>query len=81
MTPQDFTETTFLRFLRSRIYSRWFYAFLASICTMDAVADTLDILRPGKNFTLDVLSLVASALAALLTATLFLDLLLRRTRT
>ncbi len=69
-----------LRFLRGCMYNRWFYASLALVCALDVVTDVLDILHPTANFVVDVISLIASAIAAVLTLGVFLDLHLRRAR-
>jgi hypothetical protein len=47
---------------------------------LNVAAETLDILRPGQNLALDLLSLTSSAVAAFLTGAVFLDLFLRRTK-
>jgi hypothetical protein len=69
-----------LKFVRGCLYNRWFYALLAAVCLLDVVTDVLDILRPTANFLVDVVSLVASGIAAVLTMAVFLDLHLRRAR-
>lgn len=73
----------FVRFVRRSIYNRWFYAFLAFVCLLNVVAEVLDVSRPDRNLALDLIdliSLVASSVAALLTGAVFLDLFLRRTK-
>jgi hypothetical protein len=65
-------------FVRRSIYNRWFYAFVALVCLLNAGSELLDILSPGHNLALDLVSLIASSVTALLTATVFLDLFLRR---
>lgn len=70
----------FVRFVRRSIYNRWFYAFVALVCLLNVAAEALDISRPGQSVPLDLLSLIASAVAALLTGAVFLDLFLRRTK-
>ncbi len=70
----------FVSFVRRSIYNRWFYAFIAFVCLLNAAAEALDISSPGQNFAVDLVSLIASSLTALLTATVFLDLFLRRTK-
>ncbi len=70
----------FVRFVRRSIYNRWFYAFVAFACLLNAGAEVLDIASPGQNLALDLVSLIASAVAALLTGAVFLDLFLRRTK-
>ncbi len=66
--------------MRSLIYSRWFYAFLAAVCLLDAVVDVIDIIRPGESFTLDLISVMSSIIAAVMTGLVFLDLHLRRAK-
>ncbi len=70
----------FVRFVRRSIYNRWFYAFLAIVCLLNASAEGLDISSPGQNMAVDLVSLIASIVAALLTSAVFLDLYLRRTK-
>lgn len=65
---------------RRCIYSRWFYASLAFVCVLDVAADTLDILHPGENLAIDVISLVLSGVAAVLALAVFVDLGVRRAR-
>jgi hypothetical protein len=73
-------ERTFLRLLRGCIYNRWFYALLCAVSLLDVATDVVDILHPSANYAWDLVSLVASGLVAMLTATIFLDLQLRRGR-
>jgi hypothetical protein len=50
---------------------------------LNVVAEVLDVSRPDRNLALDLIdliSLVASSVAALLTGAVFLDLFLRRTK-
>jgi hypothetical protein len=68
----------FLSFVRRCIYNRWFYAALAVVCLLDAITDLMDLLTPGGNDTVDLLSFIASALAALFAGAVFIDLHLRR---
>jgi hypothetical protein len=70
----------FTTFVRRSIYNRWFYGLVAIVCLLNAAAELLDIASPGQNFAVDLVSLVASVFTALLTATVFLDLFLRRTK-
>jgi hypothetical protein len=70
----------FLNFVRRCIYNRWFYAALAVICVLDAATDLLDIVNPGKHSIVDVLSFVASGVAAVFAGVVFLDLHLRRAK-
>lgn len=78
MAEERGTEAAFLRFVRGCIYNRWFYAFLAAVCILDVAVDVIDILRPSADAVTDVISLVASAIAAVLTTTIVLDLQFRR---
>jgi hypothetical protein len=64
--------------VRRFIYNRWFYALLAAVCLLDAVCDTFDIASPGGYPMLDVISLVTSLFAAILTLLIFIDLQRRR---
>ncbi len=61
-------------FVRRFIYNRWLYAILAGVCVLDTVCDTFDIVSPGGYPSLDVISLITSAAAAILTLLIFLDL-------
>ncbi len=66
-------------FVRHSIYNRWFYGFIAIVCLLNAGAELLDISSSGgRNLAIDLVSLIASIITALLTATVFLDLTLRR---
>lgn len=66
-------------FVRRSIYNRWFYGFVAIVCLLNAGAEVLDISKSrGQNLAVDLVSLIASTITALLTATVFLDLSLRR---
>lgn len=67
-------------FVRRCIYNRWFYALLASICLLDVIVDTLDIIDPRVNPVLNLISVIASGAAAFLTSLVFLDLQSRRNR-
>lgn len=68
-------------FVRRSIYNRWFYGFIAIVCILNAGSEVLDILNSGgMNLVVDLVSLIASSITALLTATVFLDLSLRRTK-
>jgi hypothetical protein len=80
MVEEPVSDAKFLRFVRGCMYNRWFYALLALVCLLDVVTDVSDLLHPTANFAMDVLSLVASAIAAVLTADVFLDLHFRRAR-
>ena len=65
-------------FVRRCIYNRWFYAFLAGICTLNVICDVVNIVKPGYMPFLSVLSLVASGVAAFLALLIFVDLQSRR---
>jgi hypothetical protein len=69
---------TMRNLVRRCIYNRWFYALLAAVCLLDVFVDTLNIIRPGVDPVLDLISVIASGVAALLTFTVFLDLHSRR---
>jgi hypothetical protein len=69
-----------ITFTRRCIYSRWFYALLLSVCLINVGAEILDILDPGKNLAIDLISLVASGLAALVSAAILIDLHLRHAK-
>ncbi len=71
-------ESRFAGVARRWLYNRWFYAFLAGACVLDAVSQILDIADPGENLALDVISLVCSAIAAVMSAAMVLDLQSRR---
>jgi hypothetical protein len=78
MAEERDTEASFLRFVRGCIYNRWFYAFLAGVCLLDVTADCVAMIHPASDSYIEEISLIASAIAAALTATIFLDLKLRR---
>jgi hypothetical protein len=78
MVEEPVSDAKFRRFVRSCIYNRWFYAVLALVCLLDVVTDVVDILHPTANFVIVAISLVASAVAAVLTTAVFLDLHFRR---
>ena len=80
MAEERGTEGGFLRFVRGCIYNRWFYAFLSAVCLLDVATDVSDIIHPSANIAIEVISLVASAITAVLTTTVFLDLQFRRRR-
>ena len=83
LTPAErggVSESRLGDFARRCIYSRWFYGFLALVCLLDAVTDLIDLIRPGEDRVLDVISLAGSSVAAILAAIVFADLLIRRTR-
>jgi hypothetical protein len=71
-------ERTVARFVRACIYNRWFYALLAAVCLLDVTADGIALARPKESYGIEVISLVASAITAVLTTTVFLDLQFRR---
>jgi hypothetical protein len=66
--------------LRRFIYSRWFYAALAFVCLLDVTAEILDILDPGENLAIDLVSLITSSVAAVLAFAVLIDLHIRRPR-
>ncbi len=78
MAEEGDTETSFLRLIRGCIYNRWFYALLSAVCLLDVATDAVAIFHPRRSFGIEVVSLVASAVTAALTTTLFLDLQFRR---
>ena len=78
MAEERGTEGAFPRFVRGCIYNRWFYAFLAAVCLLDVATDVSVLVRPRASLVIDVISLVASAITAVLTATVFFDLQFRR---
>ena len=80
MDEEQRTEGAFLSFLRGCIYNRWFYAFLATVCVLDVTTDLVAMLHPRRSFYLELVSLVASAVTAVLATALFLDLRFRRRR-
>jgi hypothetical protein len=80
MVEEPVSEAKFFRFVRGCMYNRWFYAVLALVCLLDVVTDVSDLLNPTSNFAMDVLSLIASAIAAVLTTAVFLDLHFRRAK-
>jgi hypothetical protein len=80
MAEERNSEGGVLRFVRACIYNRWFYAFLAAVCLLDVATDVVDVLKPSANYVIDVISLVASAITAILTSAVFLDLQFRRRR-
>lgn len=73
-------ESPFLNFVRRCIYNRWFYAVLAIVCLLDVITDIINIVQPGESFTLDLLSLIASGVTALLVSVVFVDLQIRRAK-
>jgi hypothetical protein len=63
------------KFIRSLIYQKWFYAFLAVILWFDCWTDVADVI---EAFTWrEVLSLVMSTTGAILVTLVFVDLHLR----
>jgi hypothetical protein len=73
-------EGGFLRFVRACIYNRWFYASLCAVSVLDVGTDVAGIIHPGPGYFWATISLVASGVVAVLTATIFLDLQFRRGR-
>jgi hypothetical protein len=78
MTDELGTEGAFLRFVRGCIYNRWFYAFLSAVCLLDVATDVSVLVRPRTSLWIDVISLVASAITAVLVTAVFFDLQFRR---
>ena len=78
MAQERGTEGTLAQFVRGCIYNRWFYAFLAGVCLLDVTADCVAMIHPASDSYIEEISLVASAIAAVLTTTIFLDLKFRR---
>jgi len=66
-----------MNWLRRCIYTRWFYGFLAFVCWLDVAADVNGITAYGAASAIEVFSTIASAVAALLTTLVFLDLQFR----
>jgi hypothetical protein len=80
MRPKLVMAKRMRSFVRRCIYNRWFYAFLAGICTLDIICDIFDIAKPGAFPVLTLLSLVASGVAAFLALLIFIDLQSRRNK-
>jgi hypothetical protein len=80
MADERGPEGALARFVRSCIYNRWFYAFLSAVCLLDVATDVRVLVRPRSSAYIDVVSLIASAVTAVLTTTVFLDLQFRRRR-
>jgi hypothetical protein len=80
MAQERGTEGTLAQFVRGCIYNRWFYAFLAAVCLLDVATDVSVLIRPRASMWIDIVSLVASAVTAVLTTTVFFDLQFRRRR-
>jgi hypothetical protein len=72
------TEGAFRRLVRGCIYNRWFYAFLSAVCLLDVATDVWVLVRPRTSILIDVISLIASAITAVLVTTVFVDLQFRR---
>ena len=80
MAEERGTEGAFPRFVRGCIYNRWFYAFLSAVCLLDVATDVHVLVRPRTGIWIDVVSLIASAITAVLVTAVFLDLQFRRRR-
>jgi hypothetical protein len=78
MAEERGIEGALARFVRGCIYNRWFYALLAAVCLLDVTADGIAIARPRESYGIEVISLIASAITAVLATTVFLDLQFRR---
>ena len=78
MAEERGTEGTLARFVRGCIYNRWFYALLAAVCLLDVTADGIAITSPRESYGIELISLIASAITAVLTTTVFVDLQFRR---
>jgi hypothetical protein len=78
MAEERGTEGALARFVRGCIYNRWFYALLAGVCLLDVAADGIAMVQPQESYGIEVISLVASAITAVLATTVFLDLQFRR---
>jgi len=78
MAEERGVEGTLARFVRGCIYNRWFYAFLASVSLLDCTSDSIALAHARRSYYIELISLIASAITAVLTATVFLDLQFRR---
>ncbi len=78
MAEERGIEGALVRFVRGCIYNRWFYALLAAVCLLDVASDAIAMARPKASYGIELISLIASAITAVLTATVFLDLQFRR---
>ena len=78
MAEERGIEGALARFVRGCIYNRWFYALLAAVCLLDVAADAIAMAQPKESYGIEVISLIASAITAALTTTVFLDLQFRR---
>jgi hypothetical protein len=63
------------KLIRSLIYRKWFYGFLAVVLWFDCVTDLQDVLEAATPR--EVLSLIMSSLGAILVTVIFVDLHLR----
>ncbi len=75
MAAERSPEGAFPRFVRACIYNRWFCAFLSAVCLLDVATHVSVLVRPRTSLWIDAISLVASGLTAVLTTTVFFDLL------
>ena len=78
MAEERGIEGAVARFVRGCIYNRWFYALLAGVCVLDVASDAIAIADPRRSYPIELISLIASAITAVLTTTVFLDLQFRR---
>lgn len=63
------------KLVRSLIYQKWFYAFLAVVMWFDCWTDVADVIEAFS--AREVISLVMSSTGAILVTLIFLDLHLR----
>jgi hypothetical protein len=63
------------KLIRSLIYKRWFYGFLAVVLWFDCWTDVADVIEAFSSR--EVISLVMSGTGAVLVTLIFLDLHLR----
>ena len=63
------------KLVRSWIYQKWFYAFLAVVLWFDCLTDIVDVIEAFS--AREVLSLIMSTTGAVLVTLIFLDLHLR----
>src|SRR3954452_11321853 len=68
-------EETMRKLVRSLIYQKWFYAFLAVVLWFDCWTDVLDVVEAFS--TREVISLIMSSTGAILVTLIFVDLHLR----
>jgi hypothetical protein len=63
------------KLVRSLIYKKWFYGFLAVVLWFDCWTDVLDVIQAFS--TREAISLVMSSTGAILVTLIFVDLHLR----